>query len=107
MTVRGGGEYAIASVALAVELSDGVVTAARVALGSVEPVACRSPEAEEGLVGGPLDAGRARAAGAAAAAACRPREGLDAPGWYRTAVLPALFERAAARAAGAGRTEES
>lgn len=105
LTVRGGGEYAIASVALAVELSGGVVSAARVALGSVEPVARRSPEAEEALVGGPLDAERARAAGAAAAAACRPRDGLDAPGWYRAAVLPALFERAAARAAGADSTE--
>lgn len=105
LTVRGGGEYAIASVALAVERSGGVVTAARVALGGVEPVARRLPEAEEALTGGPLDAERARAAGAAAAAAARPRDGLDAPGWYRVAVLPALFARAAARAAGADPTE--
>ncbi|NIB31487.1 hypothetical protein HBB16_06550 [Pseudonocardia sp. MCCB 268] len=63
------------------------------------------PEAEEGLVGGPLDAGRARAVDAAARlfAACR-RGGTRRPGWYRTAVLARPVHRAAAIAAGAGRT---
>ncbi|OLT18613.1 hypothetical protein BJF78_00340 [Pseudonocardia sp. CNS-139] len=99
-TVRGGGEYAIASVALAVDRdAAGVVTAARVAVGAVEPVARRCPEAESALVGAPLTAASARAAGAAAAAGLHPRDAPDAPGWYRAAVLPAVFERAAARAA--------
>lgn len=99
LTVRGGGEYAIASVALAVERdAGGTVTAARAAVGSVEPVARRCPAAEAALVGTVLTADTARAAGEAAAAELTARDGLDAPGWYRAAVLPALFERAAARA---------
>ncbi|MFC5996293.1 FAD binding domain-containing protein [Pseudonocardia hispaniensis] len=98
LTVRGGGEYAIASVAISVDAApDGTVTDARVAVGSVEPLARRCPAAEAALRGVPLSAVTARAAGAAAAAECTPRSGLDAPGWYRTAVLPSLFERAAAR----------
>lgn len=102
LTVRGGGEYAIASVALAVELDGaGTVRRARVAVGSVEPVARRCPGAEQELLGSPLTPASARAAGAVAAAECRPRDGLDSPGWYRAAVLPALFERAADRARGA------
>lgn len=99
LTVRGGGEYAVASVALAVQRDcRGSVTAARVVVGSVEAVARRCPHAEAALVGAPLTAESARAAGADAAAEVTPRDGHDAPGWYRTAVLPALFERAAARA---------
>ncbi|GEL19746.1 FAD binding domain-containing protein [Pseudonocardia asaccharolytica] len=99
LTVRGGGEYAIASVAISVDAAaDGTVTDARVAVGSVEPLARRCPAAEAALRGAPLSAVTARAAGAAAAAECSPRSGLDAPGWYRTAVLPGLFERAATRA---------
>jgi carbon-monoxide dehydrogenase medium subunit len=95
-TVRGGGEYALASVALAVDReATGVVTAARVAVGAVEAVARRCPGAESALVGAPLTAVSARAAGAAAAAELDPRDAPDAPGWYRAAVLPALFERAA------------
>ena len=98
-TVRGGGEYAIASVALAVRRgAGGAVADARVALGSVEALARRCPEAEAALVGAPLTPDAARSAGAAAAAAVTPRDGTDAPGWYRAAVLPALFERAARRA---------
>lgn len=99
LTVRGGGEYAIASVALAVERdAGGTVTAARAAVGSVEPVARRCAAAEAALLGSALTADSARAAGAAAAAELTARDGLDAPGWYRAAVLPVLFERAAARA---------
>jgi aerobic carbon-monoxide dehydrogenase medium subunit len=100
LTVRGGGEYAVASVALSVDLDeDGVVRAAQLALGSVEQRPRLFAEAAHVLVGGRLDEARGRAAGERAAAACEPREGLDAPAWYRRAVLPVLVGDAAAQLA--------
>jgi carbon-monoxide dehydrogenase medium subunit len=101
LTVRGGGEYAVCSVALAVRRDDrGSVTSARIAVGSVETMARRCPDAEAALVGAPLTAESARTAGTVAASTLVPRDGHDAPGWYRTAVLPTLLQRAAARAVG-------
>jgi carbon-monoxide dehydrogenase medium subunit len=100
LTVRGAGEYPIASVAVSVDLAtDGVVSAARVALGSVEDVARLSEAAAAELMGGPPDEAAAERCGRAAAAEARPRDGLDAPAWYRTAVLPGLIRRAVARMA--------
>ena len=98
LTIRGGGEYALASVAVSVDLDDaGVVRAARVALGSVEPVARLSEAGAAVLVGAPLDADAAERCGRAAADEATPREGLDSPAWYRAAVLPGLVRRAVAR----------
>jgi carbon-monoxide dehydrogenase medium subunit len=94
LAVRGGGEYAVASVALSVDLDGGVVAGARVAVGVVEAVARLCPSAAAALVGQPLDPALAERAGLAAAAECTARDGLDAPGWYRLAVLPALLKRA-------------
>jgi carbon-monoxide dehydrogenase medium subunit len=97
LTVRRGGEEAVASIALSVDLDGDVVAGARVAVGSVEEVATRSPEAEQKLLGEPLGEQAAAAAGEAAAAGLEARDGLDAPGWYRLKVLPALMKRAAVR----------
>lgn len=98
LTVRGGGEYPIAAVAISVDLdADGVVRDARVALGSVEPVACLSEAGAAALIGSPLGDEAAERCGTEAAAEAHPREGLDAPAWYRTAVLPALVRRAVGR----------
>jgi carbon-monoxide dehydrogenase medium subunit len=95
LTVRAGGEYAIANVAVSVDLADdGTVEGARVAVGSVEPTARLCQEAADLLVGRRLDATAAEEAGRAAAAQCLARDGLDAPGWYRLEVLPALLRRA-------------
>jgi carbon-monoxide dehydrogenase medium subunit len=100
LTVRGGGEYPVAALAVSVDLDrSGVVRAARVALGSVEAVARRSEAGAAALVGRPLDAAAAERCGAAVAAEAHPRDGLDAPGWYRAAVLPALARRAIGRIA--------
>jgi carbon-monoxide dehydrogenase medium subunit len=98
LTVRGGGEYPIASVAVSADVDqDGTVTAARVALGGVEELARLSEAGAAALVGERLDAQAGERCGQAAAAEANPREGLDAPGWYRTAVLPALARKAVAR----------
>lgn len=95
LTVRGGGEYAIANVCVCVDLdTDGVVTAARVAIGSVEPIARLSLAAARALVGTRPSAAVGEEVGRLAAADCTPRDGLDAPGWYRCEVLPSLVRRA-------------
>jgi aerobic carbon-monoxide dehydrogenase medium subunit len=97
LTVRGSGEFPLACVAVSVDLEDGMVREARVAVGSVEELPRRSAAAEAALQGRPLDVRAAEQAGLAAAGELTAREGLDAPGWYRLAVLPALLTRAAAR----------
>jgi carbon-monoxide dehydrogenase medium subunit len=100
LTVRGSGEYAIASVAVSADLDDdGAIVAARVAYGGVETTARRSSAAEAALRGGVPTAEAGYAAGRAAAADLTAREGLDAPGWYRLEVLPALTRTAVARLA--------
>jgi aerobic carbon-monoxide dehydrogenase medium subunit len=99
LTVRSGAEYSVASVAVSVDvdLDAGAVAAARVAVGAVEPVPLRVPAAEAVLAGRPLDEASAAAAGRAASDALSGRDELDAPGWYRLAVLPALIGRAIER----------
>ncbi len=90
--MRGGGEYAVVSVAVSLDLDQsGRVEAARVALGSVEERPRLSPGAAAALIGAPLTGDRGLQAGEAAAAECDARDGLDAPAWYRKAVLPALI----------------
>ncbi|MBW0088926.1 FAD binding domain-containing protein [Pseudonocardia sp. KRD-184] len=97
LTVRGGGEYSLASVAISADVdAAGAVSAVRVAVGSVEARARRCPEAEAALAGTTLDESAARAAGRAAAAVLTSRDDLLAPAWYRLEVLPAVFARAAA-----------
>jgi carbon-monoxide dehydrogenase medium subunit len=98
LTIRGGGEYAVASVAVSLDLdAEGVVSAARVAVGVVEPVACRAAAAEAALTGRRLDAEEAASVVVEGLSA---RDGVDAPGWYRLAVLPALLRRALLRLPG-------
>jgi aerobic carbon-monoxide dehydrogenase medium subunit len=92
LTVRGGGEYPVVSVAVSVDVDEaGRVDSARVALGSIEEQARLSPGAAAALIGAQLTGDRGLQAGEAAAAECDARDGLDAPAWYRQAVLPALI----------------
>lgn len=98
LSVRGGNEYALAAVAVALDpAGDGTARNVRVVVGAVDETACRSHAAEQVLEGKRIDAALAEAAGRAAAAELPERDGLDAPGWYRLAVLPALLRRAIAR----------
>ena len=53
---RTGEDFALASVAVSVSVSDGVVARARVILGGVAPVPYRADEAEQHLVGRGVDA---------------------------------------------------
>jgi carbon-monoxide dehydrogenase medium subunit len=99
LTVRGSGEYPIAGVAVSLDWEGDIVAAARVAIGSVEEIARRSGAAEAALVGRPASPEAGEEAGHAAAHELRAREGADAPGWYRLAVLPTLVREAVARLA--------
>jgi len=66
-------EFALVSVAAAVAVEDGVVSAARLALGGVGTVPWRARLAEQHLVGAPATAERFAAAAAAELAAATPR----------------------------------
>lgn len=63
---RASYEFALVSVAAALDVSGGVIRSARVALGGVAPNPWRSHEAEAALVGKPATAATFAAAGAAA-----------------------------------------
>lgn len=95
LPLRAAGDYPVAIVSLAVALAeDGRVRSARLAVGSVEPVARRWTALEDWLAGRPLDPAAAAAAAADLAGGFRPRDGIEAPGSYRLRVLPALVGRA-------------
>jgi len=68
-------EFALASAAVALDLSNGVVNEARVALGGVATRPWRSREAEAALTGQSLDEAAARKAADAAFAGARTRDG--------------------------------
>ena len=100
LTVRAGAEYSIVSVAVSLDVGDdGRVVDARVAVGAVQDAPVRVAAAEAALTGARLDAAAIEAAGVAAAGALTGRDGLDAPGWYRLAVLPTVLGRALERLA--------
>ncbi|MGX1096303.1 FAD binding domain-containing protein [Amorphus sp. MBR-141] len=97
LPLRVAGDYPVAIVSLSVALgADGTIAEARVAVGSVEPVARRWPELEAALAGQPLDAEAASRAAAGCAHVFQGRDGVEASGAYRVRVLPALVRRAVA-----------
>jgi xanthine dehydrogenase YagS FAD-binding subunit len=63
---RGSFDFALAGAAIVLAMADGKVKMARVVLSGVAPVPWRSAEAEQALVGKPLDTATAEAAAAAA-----------------------------------------
>jgi xanthine dehydrogenase YagS FAD-binding subunit len=69
---RGAFDFALAGAAIVLTIADAKVKTARVVLGGVAPVPWRSAEAEQALVGKPLDAPTAAAAAAAAVKAAEP-----------------------------------
>jgi xanthine dehydrogenase YagS FAD-binding subunit len=69
---RGSFDFALAGAAIVLAVAEGKVRTARVVLSGVAPVPWRSAEAEQALVGKPLDAATAGAAAAAAVKAAVP-----------------------------------
>ncbi|MBV9558211.1 MAG: FAD binding domain-containing protein, partial [Pseudolabrys sp.] len=67
-------EFALASAAVALDIDNGSVKQARIALGGVATTPWRAKEAEAALAGKPLDEASAKAAADAAFATAKPRE---------------------------------
>ncbi|WP_225646055.1 FAD binding domain-containing protein [Bradyrhizobium australafricanum] len=101
LPLRKSGDYPVAIVSLSVSIdAAGRIQAARVAVGSVEPVARRWERLEAALIGRPLDAAEAAQSAAALADEFVGRDSVDTPAWYRVSVLPGLVRRAAIAALG-------
>jgi carbon-monoxide dehydrogenase medium subunit len=95
LPLRVAGDYPVAIVSIAVRLDgDGTVAEARIAVGSLEPVARRWGALEAALAGRPLDAEAAGRTATDLSHVFQSRDGVDAPGKYRVRVLPALVRRA-------------
>ena len=102
LPLRKAGDYPVAIVSLSVSVdAAGRVQAARIAVGSVEPVARRWERLETALIGHPLDAAKAARTATELAGEFVGRDSVDAPAWYRVNVLPGLIRRAAITALGA------
>lgn len=102
LTVLRGSEYPVCGVAVSFTLAGDVIREARVAAAAVDTrprVLASAAEALEGV--DPTDEAAVLAAGRAGTTELPEYDGLDAPGWYRLAVLPALL-RDAVRAATGG-----
>ncbi|MCF6271770.1 MAG: xanthine dehydrogenase family protein subunit M [Rhodobacteraceae bacterium] len=89
-------DIAVVGAAVSLELDEnGVIKAARVALGAVAPTARLVPEAENALVGTKLDASALAACAAASSAACAPIDDKRGTVEYRTKVAGVMATRAA------------
>jgi aerobic carbon-monoxide dehydrogenase medium subunit len=97
LTVRGGGEYAVASLAVSIDLDKGRVSAARIAFGSVEEQPRRWDVAERFVAGLVLEEVHTDPLPGELTDDINARDGFDAPGWYRRQVLPVLLRRGLSR----------
>ncbi|HEY7833564.1 MAG TPA: xanthine dehydrogenase family protein subunit M [Ktedonobacterales bacterium] len=93
------GDYAIAAAAAAVTLTGGACNAAGIGLTNVGPKAVRAVDAEQYLVGKPLDDATIREAARLAAAAADPISDLRGPAEYKRAMVRTLTARALRAAA--------
>ena len=96
--VKVEGDMCIASVALVMALEGGVCTHLRLAIGGCGPGPVRLAEAEERLLGGPLDEPAVAEAGAMLAEALDPPDDVRASAGYRRLVVPRMIARAIAEA---------
>lgn len=99
LPLRAAGDYpvAIISVCMSTDIG-GVVTQARVAIGSVEQVARRWSELECVLVGCRLNPNMFARYADELRDSLNGRDGTEAPGWYRVKVVPTLVRRAIGQA---------
>lgn len=95
LPLRKAGDYPVAIVSVAAERGDeGSVRSARIAVGSVEPTPRRWTGLEAALEGHAFDPVTIAALTGALTGEFTGREGVEAPGWYRTKVLPVLVRQA-------------
>lgn len=87
-------DIAVVNVAVWLGVAGGRCVDARIALGAVGPVPFRARDAEEALVGRPLDAETIERAAVAAQQAARPIDDIRASAWYRREMVRNLVTRA-------------
>ncbi|RYD90377.1 MAG: FAD-binding molybdopterin dehydrogenase, partial [Sphingomonadales bacterium] len=98
LPMRKAGDYPCAIVSVSVELDDaGLIGDIRIGVGAVEAVARRWHGLERALAGYPPLPEIAEQAARDLIGDFTGRDAVDAPGWYRTSVLPVLVRRAFAR----------
>lgn len=94
LPLRKAGDYPVAIVSMAVDrTADGRVETARIAVGSVETVSRRWHALEQAMTGAALDPQRIVGEATELLGDFSARDGIEAEGWYRLKVLPALVRR--------------
>jgi carbon-monoxide dehydrogenase medium subunit len=95
LPLRKSGDYPVAIVSAALSLADsGAVDNLKLAVGSVEPVARRWTRLEDFARGRSLSEEDLALAARDMVEEFHARDGIEAEGWYRIQVLPALVRRA-------------
>jgi carbon-monoxide dehydrogenase medium subunit len=94
---RRAGDFGIVTVATAIELTDGTVSDARVAIGGVSDIPFRSGAAEHALMGASWGDAVLRSAAEAAAEEVDPPSDTQGDSTYRRALVQALVPRALAQ----------
>ena len=93
LPMRRAGDYPSAIVSVSVDIDDaGLLHDVRIGVGAVEAVARRWNRLEQALAGRRPE--EAEEAARDLVGDFTGRDAVDAPGWYRTSVLPALVRRA-------------
>lgn len=92
------GDYATTGVAIQLEASGDLCKAIRIGLTNVSPTPMRALEAEQRLIGQPLNEANLRAAGQLAADACDPSSDLRGAADYKRDVTRVILQRAVALA---------
>jgi len=92
------GDYAVAAVAVQLQVRGGKVTAARIGLTNVAPVPMRAKQAEAALIGKAIGDDVLEAVGQAAAAECAPSADLRGEVDYKRDLVRVITKRAIRRA---------
>ena len=92
------GDYAVAAVAVQLELAGGAIKHARIGLTNVSPIPIRAKNAEAALAGKQPSDAVLEAAGKAAAAECDPSADLRGQVDYKRDMVRVLIKRAVRRA---------
>jgi carbon-monoxide dehydrogenase medium subunit len=92
------GDYAVAAVAVQLQLTAGKIAAIRIGLTNVSPVPQRAHDAEAALLGTAGDDAALAAAGIAAAAGCEPTADLRGQEDYKRDLVRVLIQRTVRRA---------
>jgi aerobic carbon-monoxide dehydrogenase medium subunit len=96
---RRAGDFALAMALVTYRVEDGMISAARVAVGGVEPQPRRIAQAEQVLAGRPPDRAAFEAAAAAVAAAVDPLDDATTSASYRRDLAHTVTRRALEQAA--------